>query len=132
MLGHQTMESVIGPLGHSIPDIRFLTKTLLQTEPWNADPKVIRLPWRDDDEKNIAQKITSRTLTLGVLRNDGTVTPQPPVQRLLEEAVDKLKGRGYEVRRTSLLLLPACVCPCRCANTQGRYTGDRLGASSSL
>ncbi|OAA54531.1 Amidase [Niveomyces insectorum RCEF 264] len=96
MVGHNTLESVVGPLGRSIEDLRLLVKTVLAAEPWKADPKVLKLPWRDDEELDALRKIVARKLTFGVLRDDGVVSPQPPVQRVLQDAVTKLKTRGYE------------------------------------
>lgn len=103
MLGHETMESVIGPMGRTIQDLQFFLKILLQSEPWKADPKVLRLPWRDGETEDVTAKISDKKLTFGVLRCDGTVRPHPPVRRVIDEAVDKLVGAGYEVSGTFFL-----------------------------
>ncbi|KAH6614362.1 amidase signature domain-containing protein [Chaetomium sp. MPI-SDFR-AT-0129] len=97
MLGHQTLESVIGPMGRNIADLRLLVRAILGVEPWKADPKVLTLPWRDSEELKARQKIASKKLTFGVLRDDGVVTPHPPVRRVVEEAAQKLTAHGYEV-----------------------------------
>ncbi|KAB2573462.1 Acetamidase [Lasiodiplodia theobromae] len=97
MEGHQTVESVIGPMGHSISDLRLLLKTIIQTQPWLADPKVNRIPWRQEDEDAVKAKIQAKKLTFGVIRTDGMVNPHPPVQRAINEAVEALKARGHEV-----------------------------------
>ncbi|KAK4141485.1 amidase signature domain-containing protein [Dichotomopilus funicola] len=97
MLGHQTLESVIGPMGRNIADLRLFVRAILGVEPWKADPKVLTLPWRDSEELKARQKIASKKLTFGVLRDDGVVTPHPPVGRVVEEAAQKLTAHGYEV-----------------------------------
>lgn len=97
MEGHQTVESVIGPMGHSISDLRLLLKTIISTEPWLADPKANKIPWRQEDEDAIKAKIQTKKLTFGVIRTDGMVNPHPPVQRAINEAVEALKARGHEV-----------------------------------
>ncbi|KAL7786732.1 acetamidase [Trichoderma ceciliae] len=97
MEGHQTIESVIGPMGRYISDLKLLMKTALATKPWLADPKVFNLPWREEEVEEATRKITERKLTFGVLRTDELVTPHPPVRRVLDEAVKLLKAHGYEV-----------------------------------
>ncbi|KAK4244361.1 amidase signature domain-containing protein [Corynascus novoguineensis] len=97
MIGHETIESVIGPMGRCVADLRLLLQAILGAEPWRADPKVLRLPWRECEEREAREKLASKKLTLGVLRNDGLVTPHPPVKRVVDEAVRKLEARGYEV-----------------------------------
>ncbi|KAH7028573.1 amidase signature domain-containing protein [Macrophomina phaseolina] len=97
MEGHQTVESVIGPMGHSIGDLRLLLKSILSTRPWQADPKVINLPWRHEAENLVKSKISTKKLTFGVIRTDGMVNPHPPVTRAINETVGALRAAGYEV-----------------------------------
>ena len=95
MEGHNTIPSVIGPMGHHVADLRLLLQVILETRPWQADPRVIRLPWRQEDEESVNQKIHAKDLTFGVLRTDGFVSPHPPVIRAVDEAVAALKAHGY-------------------------------------
>jgi amidase len=97
MEGQETVSSVIGPMGHSISDLRFILMNILATQPWLEDPKVIKLPWRAEEEQDIQARAESTGLTFGVMRWNGIVKPHPPVQRGVEETVAKLRAQGHEV-----------------------------------
>ena len=97
MEGHNIVPSVIGPMGHNIADLRLMFQVIQETEPWQADPNVIRLPWRQEDVDGVNEKLRWKELTFGVLRTDGFVDPHPPVCRAVDEASAALKARGYKV-----------------------------------
>ena len=101
MVGQELNSSVIGPLGRSTGDIRFLTKELLAQSPWLYDPHVINLPWQESKADEVNQLAKSKGLTFGLLKCDGLVLPHPPVTRVLDELASKLKEAGHEVRRIS-------------------------------
>lgn len=46
-VGQEVVPSVIGPLATSLEDIELLTKTVVESEAWKLDPKVVPIPWRD-------------------------------------------------------------------------------------
>ena len=103
MDGQNTVLSVVGPLSQSVAGLRLAMKSLLAQQPWLHDPLVIELPWRDEQEKEILDIVNSQTsskgkLSFGVLKNDGVVTPQPPVQRAINEIVTTLEKLGHQVR----------------------------------
>jgi amidase len=87
------LTSVVGPLAHSLSDVRFFIKTILEAEPWFYDPKVIELPWRESH----VDSVKGRPLTLGLLRWDGVVKPQPPVARGLRMVEEALRAAGHEL-----------------------------------
>ncbi|EME85207.1 uncharacterized protein MYCFIDRAFT_54362 [Pseudocercospora fijiensis CIRAD86] len=97
MEGQTIVRSSIGVMGHTIPDLRLLTKTILSLEPWNSDPNVVPIPWRQEMETQIRDKIREKNLVFGVIRNDGIVTPHPPILRAVDETVAALKANGYKV-----------------------------------
>lgn len=97
MEGHETVPSVIGPMGHNISDLRFVVQKVLEQSPWLTDPKVIHLPWRLEIEDEVREKKAAKRLTFGVLRHDGVVKPHPPVARAIEQTVQALEEAGYEV-----------------------------------
>ncbi|KAH7370846.1 amidase signature domain-containing protein [Rhexocercosporidium sp. MPI-PUGE-AT-0058] len=97
MEGHNTVPSVIGPMGHSISDLRLLTRFILESEPWLEDPKVIALPWNTTAEEEVKSRAKDGKLTFAILRTDSVVAPHPPVLRAVEETVLALKAQGYEV-----------------------------------
>lgn len=97
MEGHTTVESVIGPIGHNISDLRLVLKLILEMQPWLADPKVVRLPWRQNEEDATSSKAESRKLVFGVMHSDGFVQVHPPVRRAIDEAVAALESHGHKV-----------------------------------
>lgn len=97
MEGHQTVESVIGPMAHTVEDLRAITKLILATRPWTADPKVLSLPWRQDMEDEVTKYINDKSIAIGVIRCDGMVTPHPPITQALDQVIEKLRASGVEV-----------------------------------
>ena len=101
MDGQNSVLSVVGPLSHTVGGLRLAMKSLLSTQPWLHDPTVLELPWRDDQEKEVHDLISSsRQLAIGVLECDGVVTPHPPVQRAMKLAIDTLERLGHKVHYT--------------------------------
>lgn len=58
-------------------------RTYLDYEPWTKDPALVPLPWR-------TPTLPAR-LKIGIMWNDGIVTPHPPVGRALREVASALK-----------------------------------------
>lgn len=87
------LTAVVGPIAHTVADLRFFFKTVLAAEPWFSDPKCIEIPWRQDR----ADKIKSRKLTFGIIKWDRLVMPHPPVQRGVKMVQDALKAQGHEI-----------------------------------
>ena len=97
MVGQEIINSVVGPLGHSIEDLEFLTRALLSTQPWMRDPHTLPLPWRQGDCDEVHRLGARRQLTFAVFMDDGVVKPHPPVTRVLHETVEKLRTAGHKV-----------------------------------
>lgn len=93
MDGQNSILSVVGPLADSVSTLQLLVKSLLSREPWLHDPLVYEIPWREDRAK-VSQE---SPLSFAVLRHDGAVTPQPPVQRAIETVVKKLEDKGHRI-----------------------------------
>ncbi len=45
--GQETIPPVGGPMAHCAGDLVYFMQAVLQEKPWNYDPKVIDLPWRE-------------------------------------------------------------------------------------
>jgi amidase len=76
-------------MARSVEDLEAFAKAVVGAEPWMHDPKALPIPWRAVESKT--------KLKLGIIWNDGMVTPTPPVQRALRETVEKLKKAGHEI-----------------------------------
>ena len=98
MDGQNSLLSVVGPISHSVASLRLAMKSLLSQQPWLYDPLVVEMPWRDSQEKEVLEIISSKgKLTFAVLKNDGIITPHPPVQRAIDMTVAALEKQGHKV-----------------------------------
>ena len=102
MDGQNSVLSVVGPMSHSVATLRLLIRALLSQEPWLHDPLVHEIPWRHENEQQMidltnGSVCTRGNLAFGILRHDGSITPQPPVRRAMQTVTDTLKKLGHKV-----------------------------------
>lgn len=91
MAGADTVETVLGPLSTSLSCLKLFMKTIVDAEPWLTEPALIPMPWRP---YTIPQ---DRPLRIGVLWNDGVITPHPPVTRALGNLTQRLREIDVEI-----------------------------------
>lgn len=86
---------VAGPIARDLGSIEYFMKSYLSCQPWERDPAVLPIPWRE----NLVDEISSgsKKLKIGYIVDDGAVLPQPPIQRAVLETVEKLRAAGHEV-----------------------------------
>jgi amidase len=89
LAGQEAVQSVNGPMARSLRDILLFSETVVGAEPWFHDPRCLPIPWRTVEKK--------KKLKIGVMWNDGSVLPTPPVTRALKETVAKLEAAGHEI-----------------------------------
>ncbi|KAL4977968.1 Acetamidase [Aspergillus desertorum] len=97
MEGQETVHSVVGPISHSVEDLRLFTTSVLSQEPWKYDSKVLPMPWRQTESDIITSKIQSGGLNIGYYNFDGNVLPHPPILRGIETTIAALKKAGHTV-----------------------------------
>ena len=86
--------------------IELAMRAVLGRQPWNEDARCSPIPWRED----IYQEISNQSsLTVGVLFDDGVVTPHPPVTRVVGDVVDRLKQAGHDVVMWNSDLHAECI-----------------------
>lgn len=90
MTGQNSVLSVVGPLATTARSLKYVTKSILSTEPWQYDPFVVEIPWREANEK-------LGELSFGLMRTDDIVNPQPPVARAVDMVVKALEKAGHKV-----------------------------------
>jgi amidase len=73
----------IGPMCHSVRDMDFFMKGVLDTKPYLSDPSLVPIPWT-------GLQTPCRRLKVGIISNDGFIEPQPPVKRAISWATDLL------------------------------------------
>ncbi|THX14555.1 amidase [Aureobasidium pullulans] len=95
--GAPSILSVVGPLSSSSAGLKLAVQSILQTEPWQRDPRVHPLPWRNEQEEAAKRLAQDKKLTFAVLKHDGLCAPHPPIKRALEETVQKLESLGHKV-----------------------------------
>lgn len=89
LAGQEAIASIHGPMARSVADLRLFAESVANSEPWLKDPKCMSMPWR-------RVKLNSKP-KIGVLWDNGMVTPTPPVKRALKTVVERLTSRGYDV-----------------------------------
>ncbi|KAF2754999.1 amidase signature enzyme [Pseudovirgaria hyperparasitica] len=94
MPGQEGIPSVFSPMARTLNDLFYFTKSFISMKPWLYDHSVHPMEWRDQMETD--WKLKSK-LRIGVMRDDGVVTPSPACARALEQAVTALKSEGHEV-----------------------------------
>jgi amidase len=101
--GQLNYPSSVGVMGTSIGSLKLVMSALLSTNPWLRDPAVVPMPWKLDIEKDTlarADSIGNATdkapLKLGILFNDGFMTPHPPIARGLSIVHKALAKAGHK------------------------------------
>ncbi|KAK6463369.1 amidase signature domain-containing protein [Scheffersomyces coipomensis] len=90
--GQESVPAVAGPMARSIDDIDLWMKHYINDgKPWLNDAWSLPLLWRD------VPKPEAKSLTIGVMYDDGYVKPTPPIQRGIKEVVKKLEAAGVKV-----------------------------------
>ncbi|KAM3518196.1 hypothetical protein MY4038_010156 [Beauveria bassiana] len=102
--GQLNYASSVGVMGTSVDSLKLVLSALTSTKPWLRDPNVVPIPWRSDIEKNTLERVDSLgkaidrpALKLGILFNDGFMTPHPPIARGLCMLRDALKKAGHTI-----------------------------------
>jgi amidase len=52
MPGQEAVRSINGPMSSSLDAIKFWAKTVVDGKPWEKDPGMIPIPWREVDVKS--------------------------------------------------------------------------------
>ncbi|KAL6168536.1 hypothetical protein ACJQWK_06169 [Exserohilum turcicum] len=91
--GQEHVPSVVGPMARNMASLIHVTKALVDARPCHADPKCCPLPWRSD----LLQRARATPLVIAVMRDDGVVRCHPPVARLLDHAVARLRDAGHDI-----------------------------------
>lgn len=86
--GSSPVASAMGPMGHSVRDLRLISTVLNKAEPWRIDSRVVNKPWSNP---SLPAKIN-----VGVIRTNSLRAPHPPVQRAIRMTVDALHQAGHE------------------------------------
>lgn len=87
--GQELIVSVYGIMTHSIDNLNYVTKTIIDSKPSSFDASCIPLDYR---VFQVPQK-----MKIGFMKSDGLTTITPPVLRALEMVKKALKEEGHEI-----------------------------------
>ncbi|KAI9656081.1 MAG: hypothetical protein M1821_005142 [Bathelium mastoideum] len=97
MVGAENITPVVGPLSTSLEGLRIFMKTVVDAKPWEKEPSLIPLPWRNYSAYSTVST-GNKVVKIGVMWDDGVVRPQPPVTRAMRDLVNALKAcEGIEI-----------------------------------
>lgn len=88
--GNLSIKVSCGPQCHSVADMKMFA-LLINASPaskYGYEPGIAAVPWRTVS--------SPEKLSIGLWEFDGVVMPQPPIQRALKEAAQKLLDAGHE------------------------------------
>ncbi|KAI9861378.1 MAG: hypothetical protein M1813_005275 [Trichoglossum hirsutum] len=94
MPGQEGIPSVCSPMARTLGDLTYFTRSLLAMKPWTYDHMVHPIGWREDLERDAKEK---KRFRVGVMTDDGVVTPSPACARALQMVVSALQADGHEV-----------------------------------
>lgn len=81
--GQESVVATQGPLARSIDELDYYMNAYLnEGKPWEIDSMVVPLPWRQPSLPDV--------ITIGVLPDDGLVTPYPSISRGIKSVADAL------------------------------------------
>lgn len=90
MSGQEGIPAVYSPMARTLEDLSYFLKVIIGMKPWEYDYSCHPMPW--DHEYKLPEK-----LKVGVMYDDGVVTPSPACARALNLAIDALKAKGHEI-----------------------------------
>ncbi|KAH8895655.1 amidase [Thozetella sp. PMI_491] len=103
--GQEHVPSSVGPLARSLDTVHLSMKSLIDLKPWELDARCTPIPWRED----LFRSVLDRPLVFGVLLDDGVVRPHPPIMRVLQSVVEKLRAAGHHIVEWNAQLHPECI-----------------------
>lgn len=72
---------------------------------WNLDAQLPPVPWAQD----VLEDFSQRRLAIGVMLDDGVVKVHPPIARVFEEMVSRLRKAGHEIVEWDTSLNAECI-----------------------
>lgn len=89
--GQPIIPSVIGPLAQNLDDLELFTKSIVDTEPWTYDSKIVPIPWRPFEVPEGSK------FSFGVMKDDGGFPVHPPIKRAIELVSKALLKSGHDL-----------------------------------
>ncbi|KAK0500608.1 general amidase [Armillaria luteobubalina] len=96
MEGQDSIMSVLGPMSNSLSGLKHLMKAVVDAKSWYRDALVIPKAW-SEEEYELINHGNGKSLCFGILWDDRSVVPNPPIIRGLEVTKKALLAAGHKV-----------------------------------
>ena len=93
--GIDSHPSVLGPMTNSMDGIKTFMKSVIGAKPWKKDPLAVNQPWKDG-AYDLVEYGGGKQLVFGIIWDDRTTKPHPPIIRGLEMTRDALLKAGHK------------------------------------
>ncbi|KAK7462776.1 hypothetical protein VKT23_007360 [Stygiomarasmius scandens] len=94
--GQESISSVLGPMANSMSAVKLFTKAIIDSQPWNKDPLVVRKEW-SEKEYQLQFHGGGQQLCFGIMWDNGVVKPHPPLHRAMVMTKEALEAAGHKV-----------------------------------
>ena len=92
--GQESVATASGPLSASLSGVTTFMRSILKQEPWKYCPNAVPKPWSEDDYL-LKTRGGGKKLSFGIMWDEGTVKPHPPILRALETTKKALEEAGH-------------------------------------
>lgn len=87
-----SLDSILGPMGHSLRDLDYFLEHVLSRKLYLEDPDTLPMSYT-----GLGTGKRPSTLKVGILTTYGMVEPQPPIAKAMEWARSQLQVKGFNV-----------------------------------
>lgn len=94
------LESQVGVIARGWDDVDVLYAAMEGARLWEVDQEILPGNWWSEGVKTNSKAPANskgKSITIGVIRRDGVTEPLPPIKRVLEEVVQKLRAHSITV-----------------------------------
>ncbi|EIW64700.1 general amidase [Trametes versicolor FP-101664 SS1] len=112
--GQESVPSAIGPLTVSLSGVTAFFRGVLDQEPWRYSPGTVPKPWSQDDYL-LKNHDHGKKLCFGIMWDEGSVKPHPPILRALSRTKQALEAAGHRVIEWKSLRHPEYIAVARAA-----------------
>ncbi|KAI0639369.1 general amidase [Trametes polyzona] len=94
--GQDSIPTSVGPLTTSLSGVVSFVRSVLDEEPWRCSPETVPKRWSEDDYL-LMHHNGGKSLCYGIMWDEGSVKPHPPVLRALSIVKRALEAAGHKV-----------------------------------
>ncbi|KAI0778153.1 general amidase [Trametes elegans] len=94
--GQDSIPTALGPLTTSLSGVTTFIRSILDLEPWRHCPATVPKPWSEKDYA-LSNHGGGQKLCFGMMWDEGSVKPHPPILRALSLTKKALEDAGHKV-----------------------------------